>query len=196
MITSCGLVSKYQSGQHSVYAKMLTQADKVQINQKGEITKDIELGTSANDDLLKGTLRIMRTDNPDIYNFVETGQWINHGKLGNSGKYHNLEFKDSTVNDNLGNSLSRIVYYKDKPNEFILGERWTSKQQGETFIRHVEIFKGKVLIIEYDLKLLDFKTPKSDSQKKKIPIGIRKDYSPSGQLISTKTFDDKGRLIK
>lgn len=196
MITSCGLVSKYQSGQHSVYAKMLTQADKEQINQKGEITKDIELGTSVNNDLLKGTLRIMRTDNPDIYNFVETGQWINHGKLGNSGKYHNLEFKDTTVNDNLGNSLSRVVYYKDKPNEFILGERWTTKQQGETFIRHVEVFKDKVLISEYDLKLLDFKAPKSDSQKEKIPIGIRKDSSPSGQLISTKTFDDNGQLIK
>lgn len=102
LITSCGLVSKYPSGQHSVYAKMLTQADKEQISQHGEITKDIQLGTSVDNDLLKGTLRIMKTDNPDIYNFVETGQWINHGKLGNSGKYHNLEFKDTTFNDNSG----------------------------------------------------------------------------------------------
>ena len=46
MTTSCGLVSKYPSGQHSVYAKMLTQSDKEQINRKGEISKDIVLGTS------------------------------------------------------------------------------------------------------------------------------------------------------
>lgn len=196
MTTSCGLVSKYPSGQHSVYAKMLTQSDKEQINQKGEISKDIVLGTSVDNDLLKGTLRILKTDNPDVYNFVEIGQWINHGRLGNSGKFHNLEYKDTTVNDNLGNSLSRVVYYKDKPNEYVLGERWTSKKQQESFLRHVEIFKDRVLISEYDLKLQDFNDPKSDIQKKKIPIGTRKDYSPSGQLISTKSFDDNGQLIK
>lgn len=43
---------------------------------------------------------------------------------------------------------------------------------------------------------MDFKVPKSDIQKKKIPIGIRKDYSPGGQLISMKTFDDNGQLMK
>lgn len=195
MTTSCGLVSKYPSGQQSVYAKMLTQSDKEQINRKGEMSKDIVLGTSDND-LLKGTLRILKTDNPDVYNFVEIGPWINHGRLGNSGKSHNLEYKDTTVNDNLGNSLSRVVYYKDKPNEYVLGERWTSKKQQESFIRHVEIFKDRVLISEYDLKLQDFNKPQSDIQKKKIPIGTRKDYSPSGQLISTKSFDDNGQLIK
>src|SRR5688500_12294098 len=137
MTTSCGLVSKYPSGQHAVYSKMLTQVDKDQISQKGEMSKDIVLGTSGDNDLLKGTLRILKTDNPDVYNFVEIGQWINYGRLGNSGKYHNLEYKDTTVNDNLGNSLSRVVYYKDKPNEYVLGERWTSKQQQESFIRHV-----------------------------------------------------------
>lgn len=172
---------------------MLSQADKEQINQRGEISKDVELGTSKDIDLLKGTLRILKTDKSNVFNFVEVGQWINHGRLGNSGKYHNLEFKDTTINDNLGNSISRVVYYKDEPNEYVLGERWTLK---ESAIRHVEIFRDKILIREYDLKLKDFNNPMSDIQKRKIPIGTRKDYSSSGQLISTKTFDDNGQLIK
>ena len=195
MTTSCGLVSKYQSAQHQVYAKMLSQTDKEQINQKGETTKHIELGNAADDSLLKGTLRIIKTDNPDIFNFVEIGQWINHGRLGNSGKYHNLEFKDTTVNDSLGNSLSRVAYYKDRNSEYLLGERWTTKQINNPPIRHVEIFKDRVLISEYDLKLVDFGKARSDIQKEKIKFGTRNDYSPGGQPISKTTYDENGNVL-
>jgi|GEM_PF-2931294 hypothetical protein len=196
LLTSCGLTSKYQNAQHSVYAKMLTTDEMNTINQKGEITRDIEFNDPNDNRLLKGKLRILKTDRQDVFNFVEIGEWIDHGRLGNSGKYHNLEYRDTTFNDNLGNSISRVVYDKDKQNKFSLGERWTSKPQGDSFIRHIEIFKDRVLISEYDLKLQDFNNPKSDIQKKKIPTGTRKDYSPSGQLISTKTFDNNGQLIK
>jgi hypothetical protein len=88
------------------------------------------------------------------------------------------------------------MYYKDKSNEYVLGERWASKKDDNSFIRHIEIFKDKILISEYDVKIADFNTPKSDIRKKGVIIGTRKDYSASGQLISTKTFDDNGKLIR
>lgn len=193
---SCGLVSKYPNGQHSIYAKMLTQSDKAEINQKGEITKDIELGNPGDDSLLKGTLRIMKTNDPDLFNFIQIGQWIDHGRLGNSGKVHNLEFRDTIVYDNSGNILSRVVYYKNKPTEYSLGERWTIEEVDSYFVRHIKQYKDNILISEYDRKLLEFNIPKSDFQKKTILIGTRNDYSSKGQLISRKIYNNNGELLK
>ena len=175
---------------------MLTTEERKVINHSGELTKSVELTNPQDKSLLKGTLRIIKTDKQDFYNFVEIGQWINYSRLGNSGQYHNLEFKDTTNNDNLGNTIFRVIYYRDSTDEFTLGERWTSKKDDNSFIRHVEIFKNKILVSEYNLKIADFNTPMSDRQKRGVIIGTRKDYSASGQLISTKTFDDNGKLIK
>lgn len=83
LFAACGLVSKYPNGQHATYAKMLTAEEKDLIRQKGEIVKDIEFNKPASNGLLKGTLRIIRTDDPDIFNFIEIGQWINHSRVGN-----------------------------------------------------------------------------------------------------------------
>lgn len=175
---------------------MLTPEERDIINKRGELIKSIELANPKDASLLKGTLRILKTDKQDFYNFVEIGQWINHSRLGNSGKYHNLEFKDTTNNDNLGNTTFRVIYYRDNMDEFTLGERWTSTKDHNSFIRHIEIFKNEFIISEYDVKITDFNTPKSDRQKKGVVIGTRKDYSASGQLVSTKTSDENGKLIK
>jgi hypothetical protein len=195
LFTSCGLTSKYQDGQHSVYAKMLTTKEREVINQRGELVKSIELNNPQDKVFLKGTLRILKTDKQDFYNFVEIGQWINHSRLGNSGESH-LEFKDTTNNDNLGNTTFRVIYYRNKQGEFTLGERWNSKKDKNSAIRHIEIFNNKILTSEYDVKIADFNTPKSDRLKRGVIIGTRKDYSASGKLISTKTFDENGKLIK
>lgn len=196
LATACGLVSKYADGQHRVYAEMLTAKEKEQISRTGEITKDIEFNNPTSNTILKGTLRVIRTDDPDIFNFVEIGQWINHSRISSSGKYHNREFRDTIVSDNLGNILSRAIYYNDRDDRYVLGERWTSKKGNNSFIRHVKIFNNNVLISEFDMKIIDFNAPKSGLQKQGVIIGIRKDYSASGQLVSTKTFDENGKLIR
>ena len=193
---SCGLVSKYQNAQHSVYASMLTEAEKDQINREGEITKEIELIDESDNGLLKGTLRIMKTEDPTIFNFIEIGKWVEHGRLGSSGKYNNMPYKDTTLNDASGNSLWRVVYHQENSTEYTLIERWTINQTGKYPVRHVEAFNNNVLVSEFDLKLTDFEKSKSDIQKKKVKTGVQKDYSKKGQLISTKTYDDSGKLIK
>lgn len=175
---------------------MLTSEEKQIINQSGELIKSIDIANPQDASLLKGTLRILKTEKEGFYNFVEIRQWINHSRVGNTGKYHNLEYKDTTNNDNLGNTTFRVTYHRENVDKFRLAERWTSKRDHNSFIRHIEIYKDEILISEYDVKIADFNTPKSDRQKRGVITGIRKDYSASGQLVSTKMFDDNGKLIK
>lgn len=138
----------------------------------------------------------MRTEDPSVFNFIEIGKWIEHGRLGSSGKLHDMPYKDTTLNDALGNSLWRVVYHQEKPTEYSLIEKWTINKTGKFPVRHVEAFNHNVLVSEFDLKLTDFEKPKSDIEKKKVKVGIQKDYSGKGKLISTKTYDDSGKLIK
>ena len=192
--TSCGLVSKYQSAQHSEYAKVLSQAEKDQINLSGEITKDIELGNPATESLLKGTLRIIRTERPDVFNFVEIGQWINHGRYGNSGQMHNIEFRDTIVYDNDGNTLSRRVYDR-QDGTYKMTNDWSSEIIQDFFVQHFKVYDKGILRAEYSRKVVDYLVPKSDLEKIKIPVGIDKGYFQNGKLGYIKTYDQEGKLV-
>ena len=194
VITSCGLVSKYQSGQHSIYAKMLTQRDKDQINENGEITKDIELGNRADNELLKGTLRIIKTDNQKVFNFIEIGQWINHGRYASSGREHNVEFRDTITYDNNGNTVLRHVFDK-QDGIFRMTNDWTSEMINGSFIQHFKVYHKGILVEDYSKKVLNPSNPKSDLQKKKILIGVDKGYYSNGKLAFIKTYDQEGKLV-
>jgi len=194
IITSCGLVSKYQNGQHSVYAKMLTQTDKEQINENGEITKDIELGNPVDNGLLKGTLRIMKTENEEVFNFIEVGQWIEHGRYGNSGQLHNIESRDTITYDNNGNTVLRRVYDK-QDGVFRMTNDWTSEIISGSFIQHFKVYNKGILIADYSKKVLDSSNPKSDLQKRKISVGTDKGYYQNGKLAYIKTYDQEGKLV-
>ena len=196
VVASCALFNKYQDAQHSVYAKTLSRAEENEINRNGEITKDILLQDSSGGRLVKGALRILKTDHSKVFNFVETAEWVNHGKVsGNIGTYHQPEFRDTTFYDNLGNSTYKVVYYKFGDKKYELGERWFSRRNPDSFIRHVEVFRNGVVSSEYEAKVIDFGTPKTDRQKKAV-ITMSKEYSSKGVLMSTRWYDDQGNLIR
>ncbi len=195
-LSGCGLFSRYKSNQHGVYARSLSQAEKDRINAEGEIRKDIAWGSVSQNSFLKVTLRIMKTDRAHVFKFVEIGEWIEHARLGNDGPYHYHEVRDTAMNDERGNTLSRVVYYKDKSNIYTLGERWTSTVTESSFIRHIKVFDKGTLVRQYDEKQIDFKELKSDRQKTRINIGVRKEYLQSGELASIIHYDDNGVIVK
>jgi hypothetical protein len=194
LLVSCGLTSNYKDAQHSVFAKMLTAEDKNAINLNGETIKNIELGSPSANRLLKGKLKALKTEKENVFNFVEIGQWITHSTT--SGELHSHKLIDTTVNDNSGNSLSRVVYYLNNNNEFQLKERWTASRTGNLFIQHMEIFNNGILKYDFEMKVIDFEVPKSDRQKNKLFTGTAKEYAADGKLMTSRTFDINGKLIK
>jgi hypothetical protein len=198
LISSCALTKPYQAPHHSVYAKILTPYEKTLINQKGEITKDIELYDPLDMNLwkamLKGTLRILRTDDPEVFNFVEIGPWVTMTR-GGSHLLTSYHIKDTTLNDSLGNTLSKVVYYEDRLGKYSLGKKYTSSMIHHQFIQHVQLFIDTALVSEFDMKVLDYDIPKSDSQKRKITVGVSNDYW-EGKLVRTRMYDNEGNLIK
>ena len=63
---------------------MLSTEDKYAIQQRGEIIRQIEFNDPARHSLLRGKLRILKTEDPQAYNFVEVGEWVRHGHYSNS----------------------------------------------------------------------------------------------------------------
>ncbi len=198
LISSCALTSQYQNPHHSVYAKILTPYEKALINQKGEITKDIELYDPLDMNLwkamLKGTLRILKTDDPEVFNFVEIGPWVTMTR-GGSHLLTSYHIKDTTLNDSLGNTLSKVVYYEDRLGKYSLEKKYTSRMIHHQLIQHVELFIDTALVSEFDMRILDYEIPKSDSQKRKIAVGVCNDYW-EGKLVRTRMYDNEGNLIK
>lgn len=173
---------------------MLTAEDKHAIQQSGEITRQIDFNDPASHRLLKGTLRILKTDNPQTLNFVEVGEWISHGHYTVSGESHELEFRDRLVYDENGNALSRRKYEKHGE-QFQIREEWSSEMVEGRFLQHVKIYDDGILVAEYTRNVLNYLEPKSDLQKEKIPYGTNKIYFPDGNLAYVKIYNDKGELI-
>ncbi|AYB34158.1 hypothetical protein [Chryseolinea soli] len=194
---ACAMTRKYQDPQHAIYARMLTPDEKNEINRTGEITKNIELYDPMDKNLwhgmLKGTLRILKTENPEVFNFVEIGIWVTltrpKGQITT-----NYRVKDSTENDRQGNTLSKVRYYEGQAETYYLEKKCTSKMIDQQFIQHVEVFMDTALVMEYNMRVLDYGTPKSDSQKQKIVVGMYNEYF-KGKLVRTKVYDNDGNLI-
>jgi len=194
VFVSFGLTGKCQNAKSSVYVKVLTPDDIKFIAQNGETTKEIELSDPGKNNLSKGRLRILRTDNNGIFNFIEVGHWIEHGRYGNSGRMRNIEFRDTIVYDNNGNTLSRRVYDRHD-GEFEMTNYWTSENIEGAFIQHFKVYDKGTLRAEYSKKVLDFTNPKPDLEKNKIPYGVDKGYYANGELGYVKTYDQNGKLI-
>ena len=173
---------------------MLTADDKNAIQQSGEITRQIEFNDPASHRLLKGKLRILKTENPHTLNFVEIGEWISQGCYPISGQSNELEFRDRLVYDENGNALSRRKYEKHGE-QFQIREEWTSEFVEGRFLQHVKIYEEGVLVAEYTRNVLNYSEPKSDLQKNKIPFGTDKVYYPNGNLAYVMSYDDNGQLI-
>jgi uncharacterized protein YihD (DUF1040 family) len=85
--------------------------------------------------------------------------------------------------------------YEKRSSEFILKERWTSTIKESKFLQHIEVFDNNVLVSDYTGQILNYLEPLSDRLKKRIIVGIRKDYSSDGRLKTIETYDDSGKLI-
>ena len=198
LISSCALTRNYQNPQHVVYARMLTPDEKILINRKGEIIRNIELYDPLDQSLwhgmLKGTLRILKTENPEVFNFIEIGQWVTLTRATGQ-MMTNYHVRDTILNDSLGNTLSRMSYHEDQLGKYSLKKKCTSKTIDHQFIQHFEIFTDTALVEEFDMKILDHDLPKSDSRKRKIMIGTYNIYN-DGEIAWTRIYDCDGNKIK
>ena len=173
---------------------MLSAQDKDAIRQRGEITRRIEFNDPASHCLLQGNLRILKTENPKSFNFVEVGEWVRQGHHSNSSEMNSLEFRERLVNDENGNTISRRIYEKHG-DAFEIKEEWSSELIEGRFLQHVKAYENGVLVNEYTRKVLNYLEPKSDLKKDKIPFGTDKGYYPDGKLAYMRSYDDNGRLI-
>jgi hypothetical protein len=173
---------------------MLSTEDKDAIRQSGEITRRIEFNDPASHCLLQGNLRILKTENPKSYNFVEVGEWVRQGHHSNSIEMDSLEFRERLVYDENGNTLSRRIYEKHG-DVFEMKEDWSSELIDGRFLQHVKAYENGVLVREYTRNVLDYLEPKSDVKKNKIPFGTDTGYYLDGRLAYTRRYDDNGKLI-
>lgn len=173
---------------------MLSADDKDALQRRGEITRQIEFNDPARNSLLRGKLRILRTENPQTFNFVEVGEWVYHGHHVISGQLNTNEFKDSLVYDENGNTLLRRIYEKHGE-QFQIKEHWTSEFIDGRFLQHMKVYENGMLVAEYTRNVLNYLEPKSDLQKDKIPFGIDRGYHPDGKLAYVKSYDETGKLI-
>ena len=127
---------------------MLSTEDKHAIQQRGEIIRQIEFNDPARHSLLKGKLRILKTEDPQTYNFVEVGEWVSHGHYANSGKQMTLSSEISLVYDENGNTLSRRIYQKHGE-QFEVKEDWSSEVINGRFLQHMKVYEDGVLVAEY-----------------------------------------------
>jgi hypothetical protein len=151
--TSCGLVMSDQRLLHNQYVGLLTHEEKNVIRETGEIFKDLEYNDADKHMYSKGTLRILKTDKENIFNFVKVGEWIDHGRYGNSGSYHNLEFRDTLTYDSNGNTTRRKVYDK-KYGDFQMTHSWTGELANNSFIQKMKVYDKGILAIEYSMKIV------------------------------------------
>jgi hypothetical protein len=172
---------------------MLSIEDKAAIQRSGEITRQIEFNDPARHSLLKGKLRILKTENPQTFNFVEVGEWVSHGQHVSS-KEATHQFRESVVYDDNGNTVSRRIYEKHGA-AFQIKEEWSSEMVEGRFLQHVKVYEDGHIVAEYTRNVLNYMEPKSDSQKDKIPFGTDKVYYPDGHLAFTRSYDNNGKLI-
>jgi hypothetical protein len=191
--TSCGLVKSDQRLLHNQYVGILTLNDKNVITETGELFKDLEYHDPDKQIYSKGTLRVLKTEKENIFNFVKVGEWVDHGRYGNSGSFASLEFRDTLTYDHNGNATRRVVYDK-KDGDFQLTNSWTGEIVNDSFIQQMKVYDKGILIAEYSRKIINYLTPKSDLEKIKIPFGQEKGYK-DGKLIRIKTYDTNGKLI-
>ena len=173
---------------------MLSTEDKAAIQKSGEITRQIEFNDPARHSLLKGKLRILRTEDPQTFNFVEVGEWLSHGHHLDFLQANDFEFRDKQLYDENGNTLSRRIYEKHD-GSFQVKEDWSSEIREGRFLQHVKIYDHGVLVEEYTWRVKNYLEPKSDSMKDKVHVGIDKGYYPDGKLSFIRNYDDNGRLI-
>ena len=191
LISSCGLTSKYKSGQHAVFAKLLTNDEIAEINRNGEIYRYINFNHPG---FMYGTLRIIKTQNPNVFNFVEVGDWFVSSETRDKYGFFKIATLDTVKYDSLGNILSRVSYDMSRDG-FNLVYSCYGRIDENGFTQSVKRFINKVLTDEYSSKVIDYIDPKSDIQKNKIPFGVDKHYYLDGTLAYIKTYDTNGKLI-
>lgn len=173
---------------------MLSSEDKNAIQQSGEIIRQIEFNDPARHSILRGKLRIIKTENPQNFNFVEVGEWISHGQYSDANQSDRHEFRDNVVYDENGNALSRHIYERHD-GQFQMKEDWTSEVVDGRFLQHVKVYENGVLVAEYTKNVLDYLVPKSDPKKRKIPFGTDRGYYSDGKLAFVRNYDNNGELI-
>jgi hypothetical protein len=173
---------------------MLSTEDKRAIQQRGEIIRQIEFNDPARHNLLRGKLRILKTEDPQAYNFVEVGEWVRQGHYSDSDKPIDFEFRDRLVYDENGNTISRRIYQKHG-DQFEVKEDWSSELVNGRFLQHMKVYEDGVLVAEYTRNVLNYLEPKSDLAKNKIPFGTDNGYYPDGRLAYIRSYDDAGKLI-
>jgi len=188
------LFSNYQDAQPSTYTKMLSTDDKDAIQQRGEITRQIVFNDPARHSLLKGKLRILKTEDPQTFKFVEVGEWVSHGHHVNFLQSNDFEFRDKLLYDENGNTLSRRIYEKHGES-FQVKEEWSSEVKEGRFLQHVKVYEDGVVAEEYTWRVKNYLEPMSDSQKDKIHFGTDRVYYPDGKVAYVRSYNDDGKLI-
>lgn len=156
--------------------------------------RQIDFNDPAHHSLLKGKLRILRTEDPQHFNFVEVGEWVNHGHHSTPDQSEIFEFRDRLVYDENGNTVSRRIY--EKHGEiFQIKEDWTSEIVNGRFLQHVRLYENGILAAEYTRNVLNYQEPKSDAKKSKVPFGTDTAYYSDGSVHYIKCYDAGGVLI-
>jgi len=181
ILNSCGLLSKYEYGQHRYFKNSLTEKEKKDIESNGTIIKRWAGYNNLGDSLIGDIL--VKRNTP--YEFIEIGDWREKSMLTRNDKGIGTYNRDLKY-DKSGNLIAMKSYFKKKDvADYFLIEQMESVIAGKGL---KQIYKGFYdtgeLQYKFVLLVTDYKAEKSDHLRKKIvdePIGY---FDRSGGQLS------------
>lgn len=166
-LNSCGLLSKYEYGQHMYFKNSLTANEKKEIDKKGSIIKRW-IGSNNLGDSLIGNI-LIKKNNP--YEFIEIGDWKEKSMLTRNNNEIGNYIKELKY-DEKGNLIFEKSYFKKRDSkEYFLIEEMESSIYTDEQKAMRETYKGFYdtgeLQYQVTLRVTDCNTVKSDHLRKK-----------------------------
>lgn len=153
------------------YENVVGEQVKNKVRQSGEAFEYVD--AVSKNFAMRGTLRILRTEDPNKLNYVPIGKWICNARfptISGIGKKHS---RDTVTYDSLGNIL-RNVHYIEEGKVFELTYRATSEYKDGFFIETMENLKHNKVKTVFRQRIVDFNVPKAYDYKVMMPIETRK----------------------
>ncbi len=180
-----------QYGYGLPFDKLVNEKTKDIVNQTGETFEHIDLINETKNYVLRGTLRVLKTAEPNEFNYLQIGKWIYHGMFPRM-VFGKIIFKDTTEFDSAGNVINK-VYYDTKTRDLSLKRKWTSEFKDGIFTQHIETFKNNTLETSLTMRIVDFNILKNELNKVKVPIGSSIEYR-DGKVKTIRDYDNEGKL--
>lgn len=180
-LSSCGLLSKYDYGQHTYFKHSLTEEEKKAIENNGTIIKRW-VGTNNLNDSLTGNI-LVRNGKP--YEFIEVGDWHEKSQLTGNSKVLGTYNRELSY-DQQGNLVSMTSYFKKRnSDDYWLIETMESVTDSKGLM---QVYKGYYdsgeLQYQYSLYVTDFGKTRSDYLRTKEVAEPIQYFDKSGQQIA------------